>query len=256
MKALHLPGSDRSMAALAGYIAQSKLSWVQQSLGGDDTMIWEYETAAYQVADCFFPPDYIEFLRVMGLQTPILFTDDASMNLLHVQERYQYLYQDGDRLPPNLLLLTAHGYNFQGAVLECFAVGETDSRSGHVFYNYDSIQLAYLLAESLTQFLWQYAFEHCACLSSPHQRFFSVNRHEPSLLKVSALMESMGWQQHWFSDIIHLCASDSEGETALCVYESQNLRLEPFLWVRLGGQNSRQVARLSKQITQVVRARV
>jgi len=97
------------MVALAAYIAQFKQSWIQESLGADDTTIWEYERTVYQVTDRFLPLDYIEFLEVMGLQTPISFTQDASMNLFRVHERYHNLQCDGERPPADILLLTVGG---------------------------------------------------------------------------------------------------------------------------------------------------
>lgn len=240
---------EKSAAGVADYILSFKPELKDKIEGADDVDIEFYEDAAERMTHFYFPPDYFDFLRVMGVQTPIAFADDATMNLKEMWDYYATLFNDGEKLFEGFMLIAAKGYNTEQIALECTVIDEINSTKSGKVYHASGGHLSYLLADSFINFLYQNAFGSCAGSHLPAVATYHTEHQEYVLPHISNLLEQFGWERHWFSDSVAICATAPDSEMILWATQSPNRPV----WVRVSGRSKKQIFPVGNQVCRVAK---
>lgn len=241
---------NKSVAGVVEYIEQCRaeygLEFVREARGESEAAIYLFEDAAQKLTDFYFPPDYSEFLRLMGNQTPIDFADDATMNWKELWKQYDAWSKDGVELSPNCLIIAANGFNLEQLALECSLDENGETVGGLVRYAANG-SAQHVLADSFVNYLFSRAFLHCAARNLRAIATYQSLKSEFSLKKIADFAEQFGWRKHWFSDSINLCVTAPDNEITVFARQRENHRG----WLRLAGQNTQQVAHIGNQICRV-----
>lgn len=241
---------DRSIAGVVEYIERCRaaynLDFVREPRGADEAAFYQFEDAAERLTDFYFPPDYMEFLRLMGEQTPVDFAGDATMNWKELWKVYDNWLDENAEIEPNILIVAANGFNFEQLALECALDENGNTVSGRVRYAADG-SAQYALADGFVKYLFCTTFVQCDARDLTATATYYGAGGKLPLDEIAAFCEQFGWRKHWFSDSINLCVAAPDNE--ITVYARQ--RENHVGWLRLCGRNQSQVAHVGEQIARI-----
>lgn len=192
------------MKELLNYIAQYDSAFIGKIRGASDAAIARLE----QLAGDALPPQYCEFLAVMGENTGgFEFSNDDAMSITEIMRFYEEKARGEADVPANCVVIAwgGAGYEEQQLSLEC---GPPD-RSRVLVSDHD--RLVGLYADSFAALLFRRAFEQYPFMQQPCRGVYSLKTPQPLLPRAAALAATFDFRGQPCSDSIVFCGTRGDG---------------------------------------------
>jgi hypothetical protein len=219
-----------SVAEFIAYVSKYKADFANTIVEAKPAEIDILRRYVNELMGFDLPPDYEEFLQLMGgAEPPISFTYEAHSEIAEVTEHHKWYLEDIDEMYPNSIFIACGGYPVEDVSLECLVVnGKTVS--GRVFL--DSLEDT--VAESFIGHLYNQAFVfvsgHGLGLAAT---FVSAppGFHRPVVEQAASYF---GIKPLWFSDSINFCGMNDVGDLTLHAIQKPN---KDGMWLKLCGRD-------------------
>ncbi len=220
----------QSVAEFVEYVSKYKVDFSSDIVGAKPADIEVLRSYVYELTGFDLPPDYEEFLRLMGgAKPPIDFTYEAHSEVAEVTEQHKWYLGAKEAMYPNSIFIARGGYPVEEVSLECL-VTDGKTRSGRVFL--DSLEDT--VAESFIGHLYNRAFptvsQHGLGLAAT---FVSAppGFHRPTVEQAASYF---GIKPLWFSDSINFCGVNDAGDLTFHAIQKPN---KDGMWLKLCGRD-------------------